>query len=483
MAACEDIKLPKLLQHDINAEFFLTPPIVVKPKELFTTINTSYANGQDFVIPVNPNGLSLSGVKRDDGTYVIKLRGTIESGIPEALKLFSHQNLQYLDATQTDAEAPYYRYGDYYVNTYPKKAYTLPVSQLITDPNLSPRDIDLTETSNPLIAGRSTRYAAITLKGMLEVKDKKGNVRDLSHGIEIEQRNEAFNLYSNSSLTGGNDVWSYNINRYAEPPIMSARYNRISPEDFPERDTFSNKYIHRGGISFLIWEGAASKVVYFTVKYLDGGTTRVEVDYSQVIFVDVQPIVFWFYSDYSARLAANPSKNLPVYLTDSLASPEKNGSTLKDPDGSLVTERKFTAPLYDPPTDDAYGASYGPYPFLIAPREKLQRAKAGLNTAGSALYDNASDKLTISNRSITLLPVFYPAHTTNKKITWQVNRGSVTEGSYTEAYNTDGSLTITRSSEVGVSGTLAVTATVYVPNETDPNRVAMKLNAEIHIDP
>ena len=479
-AACADVKLPKLMNYDINAEFFLTPPIIVKPKELFTTTSTPYSNGQDFVLPVNPEGLTLSGVKRDDGTYVIKLRGTIASGIPQSLKLYNHQNPQYIDDQQTASESPFYRYGDYRVWTYPERDYPIPDSQSIVDPNLSPRDIDLNETSNELIAGASTRFAAITLKGMLELKDKKGNVRDLSHGIEIEQRNEALNLYSKFSLTGGNDVWAYSINRYADPPMMSARYTRINPEDFPEKDTLSGKYIHRGGMSFLIWEGAKTKIVYFTIKYVDGGTTRVEVDYSQVSFVDVQPIVFWFYSDYSTYLSATPPKPLPVVLPTTLSSEEKTGVNFKDPDGSLVTKRKFTAPVYDPPTADAYDANYGPFPYYIEMRERLTRAKTSLKATGSDTYNNTSDPLTVTNRSITLLPVFYPPHTTNKKITWQVNGGSLPDGSYTETHNVDGSLTISRGSEAA-AGTVTVTANLYVPNENDPNRVAMKLNAEITI--
>ena len=483
-AACEDIKLPKLMQYDIAAEFFITPPLVIEPKELFTTINTNYKDGQPFVLPVNPNGLTLSGAKRDDGTYVIKLRGSIESGIPQALKLYNHPNPLYTppvaagQASTTPAESPFYRYGDFRVWTYPQRAYILPDDMQIVDPNLSPRDIDLNDQTNELIQEKSTRFAAITLKGMLEVKDKKGNVRDLSHGIEIEQRNEALNLYSTQSLTGGNNDWSYSINRYADPPVMSSMYTRLNPEDFPEKDTGSGKNLHRGGISFLIWEGAAKKTVYFTVKYVDGGTTRVEVDYSEVVFLDVQPIVFWFYSDYSSHLVAGSEKPLPIYLSALLSSEELDSAGRpKDPDGSLVTTRNLTAPVYDPPTTGT--PPYGPYPYYIGMREKLSTAKAAGNSTGSEMYTNSGDPLTLTNKTITLLPVFFPVNTTNKKITWALGPSSL-DALYTPSYNTDGSLTITRTSETG-AGTVAVTATVFIPNETATNRIVMKLNAEIVI--
>ncbi|MDR0539555.1 MAG: hypothetical protein LBG74_03505 [Spirochaetaceae bacterium] len=476
LAACDDIKLPKLHKDDVEANFYLTLPSIVEPKTLFSS-SSQYTQAEVFTVKVNPQGLSINTVQRDDGSFLVKLRGVVTSGIPMDLRLFNHPNPQYESSAQTPNEPRYYRYGDYLVQTYPIREYDVPDG--VIDPNYSPKYLD-TSANNTRIAGKKIRYSAVTLTGMLQEKDKKGNTRDLTKGIVITQKNDALNLYSNvrNALAGGGSDWTYYIDLQKSPPVMTTNYTNLHPYMFPATadNTANSKQITRGGISFLIWEGASSKTVEFTITYKDNGTTKVVVDYTEVSFTDIQPSTFWFYSNYTPNLS-NGGEDLPFILSASgnLASSLTNASdALLDPDGSLITGRILLPPKYI-----ATGSPPGPFPYFFP-----QNARRGppAKTGASEVYDNDGDKLGSGGRTITLLPVFYPDDTSNRAVEWSY--GDRDTDSYSVSDNADGSITIMRKTASppaagSGAGNMDVTATVYIPDKNSPT-ATMNLKAKIY---
>jgi hypothetical protein len=461
-AGCEDVKLPRLERYDIDATFHLTPQRVVDPS---AELNGSAA--QPFPINPNPDGLTLSAYKADDGTYHVKLRGAVRSGIPRDLLLYGHPNALYDPSVGTSGPEPLtYRYGDYKINSY-LQFQDMPDTE-VSDPNFTPKYLD-TSASNTRIAGRGIRYAAVTISGVLEEKDKKGNQRDLSKNVVIIQRNEALNLLANdpSALAGGNDAWSFSVNRAASPPEMRCEYKTMHPEDFPEAEAVSGKRIKRGGIPFLIWEGASEKKVYFTVSYMDGGTSKVEVDYSQVSFYDVRPTVIWFYSDYLGMPAPTPPRARPPHLLPSqLVSPDKDASgAFKDVYGTYVTRAHLEAPEYDP----ADNTKSGPFPYFIPQdAETLPSAKSGTSEKYKAT-------ITDTNQELVLLPVFYP-YTAIARIVWDY--GEAVTATHTIMENRDGSISIykVRNSSSGPT-TLSVSAAVTTGSGS--SQATMVLQADI----
>ncbi|MDR2601366.1 MAG: hypothetical protein LBC53_02785 [Spirochaetaceae bacterium] len=461
---CKEVGLPELTKRG-DLDIQLTPPQNIDPKDLFANSNNAYKDAYPFTITVNPNGLYLQWHKRSDDVYVITLTGTVNAGIPSGLKLYSRINPEYVEGVMPQTEPPYYRYGHFPIQTWPSSSssgYQPDPAFTITDPNYTPRDIDVSAL-NTAVGNRSTKYSAVTISGILEELDKKGNKRDLSKGVVVEQRNEALLLTADATTArgGSSEVWSFTINSYANPPIRTDYYTATTPLNFTEKDVYSDTYIQRGGLPFLIWDGAVNKKIYITISYLDGGKTKAEIDYSRVVFNSVQPQIFWFYSRY-ADDAANYPNQLPLYMPP-LSDPN-------DPSGIKVTLAVLTAPSYTPPTETL--PEPGPYPYILDQNKQNLKAKAGESGVYTATIGG-----NVGSTTINLLPVFYPETASNRLVEWEIEG---TEDAFTSMENPDGSLSIFRSSNLTAPQTITVKATVFVP---DKNGLSMTLIAEITLEP
>ncbi|MDR0551406.1 MAG: hypothetical protein LBG72_05255 [Spirochaetaceae bacterium] len=435
---CGDIELPNPPSSPAGGtgegKVYLTPGFKYSP---------AGEAGPEYDINVNPNGILIASANLDSsGTYNIELEGNIKSGIPIGLRRFKRANPKF-DNNNTASGDKYYRFGDYDVQVYPDRTYD--PDPFVPNPNYTPH-IKVPESGN-------AKFTAVTISGILQAKDKKGNQRDL-YNISIKQKNEALKYYNSSNTSGTG--WTNTID--TESGTMVTQYavsNGLQQHPY----NFLGTTIQRGGISdnsetgglsLLLWDGASSKTVDFTITYKDGGITKAHIDYSKVTINDNPPSIVWLYSDYSPHLpptAPDYQYQFPrIFPYDVLTA---DNSRVDDPSAKLITGEYLKAPYYN-----AQGG--GPFPY--DPKDGL-RAKAGT----SEVY--ICNSLTIGS-TLRLLPVFYPLDSFSSVLWDPADNKDDTSRTYAITENPDGSLSIMN---ISGSSTINVTATIKVNSSTKPS--------------
>ncbi|MDR2602751.1 MAG: hypothetical protein LBC53_09950 [Spirochaetaceae bacterium] len=443
-------------EEDVIKGLSLAPAFLVSPAALHPG-DSPYSAGKPFFINPNPQGLAIV-TERVDGVLYGKLYGTVKSGVPEDLKLFNHPNYFY-DAQAAEKEGAGYSerenyvYGDFPVFSYAQRNGN---DKAAVNPNLQ---VSVIKTDGG-------RCAAVTVKGILEQFREDGEKRDLNLGGVITQKNEALALYTDDYYGESYANGSFSINKSIQPPQAQTVYRNLSAEYFTRKD-LSGEYIYRGGLQFLIWEEAKEKKVYFETAYNgEEEHTFVEIDYSDVVFIDEEPSTFWFYSRYNYAAEAP----LPFLLPRLLSQSPVGEAYPKDPYGLSITLSALYAPRYD-----SAGSSNGPFPYFFPYEARIPPTP---QKGSSEVYENSLNPLNELNPRITLFPVFYPSLPRGVKIKWLFNGAETLESPYCEAaFNADYSVSIILKQPVSEKKVLAVSASITSGGEP------LAIKAEIHFAP